>query len=89
MILTRIGEGSKMAVTGDPMQIDLKDKSDCGLVWALDRLPNVEGVGIQLFTANDVVRHPVVARIVMALDDEAPKAIKPAVTVAKQAGGPK
>jgi phosphate starvation-inducible PhoH-like protein len=78
MALTRIGEGSKMVVTGDPMQVDLKDKSDSGLDWAVQRLQDEKGIGVQNFTAEDVVRHPVVARIVKALDGERKEIRKPA-----------
>ena len=83
MALTRLGEGSKMVVTGDPMQVDLKDKSISGLNWALERLQNVPGIGIQTFTADDVVRHPVVARIVQAFlsyDNQEPAQTRPAPT---------
>ena len=69
MALTRIGEGSRMIVTGDPMQTDLKDKSDSGLKWAYEKLRGIEGIGVQFFDAKDIVRHTVVQRIVTALDD--------------------
>jgi phosphate starvation-inducible PhoH-like protein len=74
MALTRLGEGSKMIVTGDPRQIDLRGPNGMtaeelsGLPWALKKLDGVQGIGIQYFTAADVVRSPVVARIVTALD---------------------
>ncbi len=78
MALTRIGEGSKMVVTGDISQIDLKPKSESGLPWALEKLEGVEGIGIQRFSSQEVVRHRVVQRIVDHLDDKtahhAPKA---------------
>lgn len=66
MFLTRMGEGSRMAVTGDPSQIDLPRGVRSGLVQALDLLHGVEGIGFVHFTAADVVRHPLVARIVEA-----------------------
>lgn len=69
MALTRIGDDTKMAVTGDPMQIDLKDKSDSGLKWAYERLNGENDIGIQFFGPEDVVRHEVVKTIVRALDD--------------------
>lgn len=74
MALTRLGEGSVMVVTGDPSQCDLKDKSESGLQWALDRLEGVEGIGIVRFSSADVVRSKVVSRIIDALaKDPAPK----------------
>ena len=66
MFLTRMGEGSRMAVTGDPTQIDLPRGQRSGLVQALDFLRGVEGIGFVAFSAADVVRHPLVARIVEA-----------------------
>jgi len=79
MVLTRLGEGSRMAVTGDPSQIDLPNISDSGLAHAVSILEGVEGVGVTRFTAEDVVRHPMVARIVKAYDaDAARRAGQPA-----------
>ena len=71
MVLTRLGEGSRMAVTGDPPQIDLLNPSDSGLAHAVSLLEDVKGVGVTRFTAADVVRHPMVERIVRAYDDDA------------------
>lgn len=68
MFLTRLGEGSRMAVTGDPSQIDLPSGQASGLLDALDTLKNVEGVAVQRFTASDVVRHDLVTRIVKAYE---------------------
>jgi phosphate starvation-inducible PhoH-like protein len=73
MVLTRLGEGSRMAVTGDPSQIDLLNAADSGLAHAVSILEGVEGVGVTRFTADDVVRHPMVARIVKAYDADAAK----------------
>lgn len=70
MALTRIGEDSKMVVTGDPMQTDLKDKSDSGLKWAYEKLDGKPSIGVQYFSPSDVVRHEVVRIIVEALDDD-------------------
>ncbi|MGA9660006.1 MAG: PhoH family protein [Asticcacaulis sp.] len=70
MILTRLGEGSKMVVTGDPSQIDLPNRSDSGLVHATRLLANVDGVGMAELKAEDIVRHELVARIVRAYDNE-------------------
>ena len=66
MFLTRMGEGSRMAITGDPTQIDLPRGQRSGLVQALDFLQGVDGIGFVHFSASDVVRHPLVARIVEA-----------------------
>ena len=69
MFLTRMGFGSRMAITGDVTQIDLPTENGrerSGLVHALKILDNVEGVHIQHFTEEDVVRHPLVSRIVRA-----------------------
>lgn len=70
MVLTRLGEGSKMVVTGDPSQVDLPRQSDSGLIHATHLLKGVKGVGISHLTADDVVRHELVARIVRAYDSE-------------------
>ena len=66
MFLTRMGEGSRMAVTGDPTQVDLPRGQRSGLVQALELLRGVEGIGFVRFSASDVVRHPLVAKIVEA-----------------------
>ncbi|MEM1038062.1 MAG: PhoH family protein [Pseudomonadota bacterium] len=68
MFLTRLGEGSKMIVTGDTSQIDLPPNTKSGLVDALDVLASVEGVVRVAFQAEDVVRHKLVGRIVRAYD---------------------
>lgn len=75
MFLTRLGEGSKMIVTGDPSQIDLPDGQASGLVEALDILAPVEGIVAVAFTASDVVRHKLVGRIVDAYDRAAAEKI--------------
>jgi len=68
MVLTRLGEGSRMVVTGDPSQIDLADTRGSGLSHALRILDDVPGVEIIHFAAQDVVRHRMVARIIEAYD---------------------
>lgn len=73
MVLTRIGEGSRMAVTGDPTQIDLPNPQDSGLAHAVGLLEGVKGIGVVRFSAEDVVRHPLVERIVRAYDADAAK----------------
>jgi phosphate starvation-inducible protein PhoH and related proteins len=65
MCLTRLGEDSRMVVTGDPSQSDLPGGPE-GLVQALDYLSDVEGVAVSRFTEADVVRHALVTRIVAA-----------------------
>ncbi|MCA9488505.1 MAG: PhoH family protein, partial [Myxococcales bacterium] len=66
MFLTRLGEGSRMVITGDPTQIDLPRKRDSGLIHALKVLDGVSMVGTARLTAADVVRHPIVAAVVDA-----------------------
>jgi phosphate starvation-inducible PhoH-like protein len=73
MVLTRLGEGARMAVTGDPTQIDLPNARDSGLAHAVGLLEGVEGIGITRFGSEDVVRHPLVERIVRAYDADAAK----------------
>ncbi len=68
MFLTRMGEGSRMAITGDPSQIDLPPGTRSGIKQALALLSGVKGVDTVRFTASDVVRHPLVARIIEAYD---------------------
>jgi len=70
MVLTRLGEGAKMVVTGDPSQIDLPKISDSGLAHAVRLLGDLKGVGVSTLTAQDIVRHELVARIVRAYDNE-------------------
>jgi phosphate starvation-inducible PhoH-like protein len=71
MVLTRLGEGARMAVTGDPSQIDLLNARDSGLAHAVKLLEGVKGVAVTRFSAEDVVRHPLVERIVRAYEAEA------------------
>jgi phosphate starvation-inducible PhoH-like protein len=73
MFLTRLGENSRMIVTGDPSQVDLPQGQVSGLAEATRLLQNVEGVGIVAYTAEDVIRHELVGRIVEAYDKEALK----------------
>ena len=70
MFLTRIGFGTKCVVTGDVSQIDLPPGTPSGLVEAAQVLHGVEGVAFTRFTAADVVRHPLVARIVDAYEQQ-------------------
>jgi phosphate starvation-inducible PhoH-like protein len=66
MVLTRLGENSRMVVTGDPTQVDLPREQVSGLIEAAEVLQGVEGVAICTLTAADVVRHPLVQRLVQA-----------------------
>ncbi len=68
MFLTRIGFGSKAVVTGDVTQIDLHHGQKSGLIDALNVLHEVRGIAFSRFTSSDVVRHPMVARIVDAYE---------------------
>ena len=68
MFLTRIGFGSRCVVTGDVSQIDLPRELESGLIQAERVLRRVEGIAFTRFTAADVVRHPLVARIVEAYE---------------------
>jgi phosphate starvation-inducible protein PhoH and related proteins len=68
MFLTRLGENSRMIVTGDPSQVDLPNGQTSGLAEAVKLLAGVEGVGHATFTHEDVIRHELVARIVEAYD---------------------
>jgi phosphate starvation-inducible protein PhoH and related proteins len=73
MFLTRLGEGSRMVVTGDRTQIDLPRGVPSGLAEAERILKGVRGCSFNYFTSKDVVRHPLVARIIEAYEsDEAP-----------------
>lgn len=69
MFLTRLGEGSRMAITGDASQVDLPRGIGSGLVEAERILQGIKGVGFIEFTARDVVRHSLVARIIDAYDN--------------------
>ena len=81
MFLTRIGFGSKAVVTGDVTQIDLQRNQKSGLIEALRILESVRGIAFTHFSSADVVRHPLVARIVDAYEAASgvdnPVAIKP------------
>jgi len=68
MFLTRLGEGSRMVITGDPSQTDLPGGQRSGLADAVETLANVEGVRFVRLGAQDVVRHDLVTRIVEAYD---------------------
>ena len=68
MFLTRFGEGSRMVVCGDPKQVDLPVPGVSGLADAVGRLEGIEGIAVVRFNTADVVRHPIVGRIVQAYE---------------------
>ena len=69
MFLTRFGQNSRMVVCGDPRQIDIPGgDAHSGLIDAVGRLGEVQGIGVSRFTSADVVRHPIVGRIVEAYE---------------------
>ena len=69
MFLTRIGENSKIVVNGDSSQIDLINKNHSGLLRTKDLLKNLDEISVVDFDHTDVVRHPLVTKIVKAYDD--------------------
>lgn len=69
MFLTRMGQGSKFIVTGDPSQVDLPRKEDSGLQRGMKILSDVQGVADIRFSSEDIVRHPLVTKIVKAFED--------------------
>nr|WP_086436931.1 PhoH family protein [Altererythrobacter xiamenensis] len=72
MFLTRFGQNSRMVICGDPRQVDIPGgDSVSGLADAVGRLEGVEGIAVTRFTAADVVRHPIVGRIVEAYEGKA------------------
>ena len=71
MFLTRIGENSKLAVNGDPSQVDLINKAHSGLIKSKDILSQVEEIKILEFDHSDVVRHPLVSKIIKAYKKKA------------------
>jgi phosphate starvation-inducible PhoH-like protein len=68
MFLTRMGEGSRMVVTGDPSQVDLPPHARSGLADAVRRLEGVEGIAIARLLPSDIVRHRVVQDIIAAYE---------------------
>lgn len=69
MFLTRLGFSSKAVITGDPTQIDLPGHKQSGLIEAIHALAKIEGIAIAEFTRRDVVRHPLVQRIIGAYEE--------------------
>lgn len=78
MFLTRMGNGSKIVVTGDMTQVDLPRTVRSGLADAVHRLRNIEGISLIHLDDADIVRNPLVQKIVAAYDDDHPRPRKPA-----------
>jgi len=70
MFLTRMGANAKFIVTGDASQVDLPNKKDSGLLKGIDMLKNIKGIATVSFTNEDIVRHPLVSKIVKAFDKQ-------------------
>jgi phosphate starvation-inducible protein PhoH and related proteins len=68
MMLTRFGQGSRMVICGDPNQVDLPPQTRSGLADAVEKLEGIQGIATVRFSAAEVVRHPIVGRIVEAYD---------------------
>ncbi|NPA39968.1 MAG: PhoH family protein [Thermodesulfobacteria bacterium] len=68
MFLTRLGQNSKAVITGDVTQIDLPDSKKSGLIEAMEILEGIEGISFVYFTKKDVVRHPIVQKIIDAYE---------------------
>ena len=77
MFLTRLGENSRMVVTGDLTQVDLPEGTRSGLSDAVDTLAGLDGIAVLRFTEADVVRHPLVARMVKAYETREQRAAEP------------
>jgi phosphate starvation-inducible PhoH-like protein len=71
MFLTRMGEASKMVITGDPSQSDLPRGTRSGLNDALDILGDIPDIGFNTFDHEDIIRHPLVKKIIKAYDHAA------------------
>jgi phosphate starvation-inducible protein PhoH and related proteins len=69
MFLTRLGEGSRMVITCDITQVDLPRSKQSGLIEVRRILNHVEGIAFHTFSAADVVRHPLVQKIIAAYDE--------------------
>jgi len=73
MFLTRMGTGSKIIVTGDVTQVDLPKQTRSGLSDAVGRLGDIPGVAIVFLDEHDIVRHPLVQKVVRAYEEERPR----------------
>lgn len=76
MFLTRMGAQAKFVITGDATQIDLPRNQPSGLMRSVDLLRNVEGIGIIQLTGSDVIRHPLVKRVISAFEKMEAEALK-------------
>ncbi len=76
MFLTRLGHGSKAVITGDPTQIDLPPHKHSGLLEAIRALKGIDGIALVEFLKRDVVRHPLVQRIIAAYEEHRGRADK-------------
>ncbi|HEV7178914.1 MAG TPA: PhoH family protein [Candidatus Baltobacteraceae bacterium] len=76
MFLTRLGSGSKMVVNGDVTQVDLPRGARSGLLHAAHRLGDIDDIGATYLTETDVVRHPLVARIIRAYAEATPRFVE-------------
>jgi phosphate starvation-inducible PhoH-like protein len=72
MFLTRMGNGSKIIVTGDTSQIDLPPNVESGLIDALERLEGLDGIAVVYLDERDIVRHPLVQRVLSAYGQRRP-----------------
>lgn len=70
MFLTRMGEGSKLIITGDPSQSDICGRSESGLVHAVSLIRTIDGIGTVEFSADEVVRHSLVQKIINAYEKQ-------------------
>ncbi len=70
MFLTRLGYNSKMVITGDESQIDLKSSIQSGIIVASELLKNIDEIGFIQFDSKDVIRHPLVSKIIQAYENE-------------------
>ena len=70
MFLTRMGEGSKLIITGDPSQSDIRGRSESGLVHAVSLIRTIDGIGTVEFSADEVVRHSLVQKIIKAYEKQ-------------------
>ena len=68
MFLTRMGNNAKFIVTGDATQIDLPNKRDSGLMRGVELVKDIRGIAVIHFGTEDMVRHPLVTRIIKAFD---------------------
>jgi phosphate starvation-inducible PhoH-like protein len=70
MFLTRLGQGARAVITGDATQVDLPKRVDSGLLHALRLLKGVEGIHFAYLNTGDVVRHPLIKKIIQAYENE-------------------